>query len=204
MNDLSDLIASRAPRAALRAHLDELLHEDRLQQVRALAPPAVRALYEHVQGQPAALAHFVPECVGQGCPVRHLGVNSLPFFRRFEKRFMRAADGSPQLWGYNHQAMQRWTGPGYFVVASPAAGEETAIDYHHVPSSAPGAGWPAVRENRGLLAGAVYGQMIDRMRCVSEHVSVGRAFKRGKAMGAYFALVREVAPPAREPEEGCE
>jgi hypothetical protein len=35
--------------------------------------------------------------------------------------------------------------------------------------------------------------MVDVMRGISNHVSIGRAWKQGKYMDAWFALVREDA-----------
>ena len=189
---LSDMLRSERSLDEIRARLDELDHERRVEEVRSLAPRDVARLYERAAGCPAGFEHFVPQGVGPGQPVRHYGINSLPLFRRFEKRFMRAESGEERLWGYNHQPRMGITGPGYFVVDPPAAGDETVIDYVHVPSAQPGAGWPPVAENHGFPASLVYGNMRDRMRRVSEHVSVGHAYKHGNPMKAWFALVREV------------
>lgn len=195
MNELLELLNGGADAGALRDHLDGLSPAERSEGVRALPPRALALLYERAAGQPAGLEHFVPPERSPGEPVRHFGVNSLPLFRRFEKRFMRAEDGSTQVWGYNHQSLRPLTGPGYFVIDPPQDGEEAAIDYLRVPPRQPGAGWPPLAENRchpgGLAGGLVYGGMVDRMRRVSEHVSVGRAHKNDRPMKAWFALVRE-------------
>jgi hypothetical protein len=64
------------------------------------------------------------------------------------------------------------------------------IDYTRVPAGrAPG--WPAPRSNEGLPARFVYGFMIDRLRRVSEHVTIGSAARHGRDLGSWFALCRE-------------
>jgi hypothetical protein len=181
--------ADSAALAALAAHLDALDPPERVRQVAALPGRALGRLFEQVEGQAVGLEHFVPADVAQGVPVRHVGVNSLPLFRRFEKRFMRVPGGG-NLWGYNHQAMRWLTGPGYFVVAPAGAGEDLCIDYHSVPDGQPGAGWPDVRGNEGFPDRFVYGFMRDHMRRVSSHVSIGRAERKGRVLNTWFALVR--------------
>jgi hypothetical protein len=42
----------------------------------------------------------------------------------------------------------------------------------------------------GLLGGVVYGGMIDIVRYVSKHVSIGRAKRGGKLADMYFTLCR--------------
>ena len=61
------------------------------------------------------------------------------------------------------------------------------------PSLAP-EGWPAIRDNEHGLSRLVYGFMIDRMRRVSEHVTIGRANRHGKDFGSWFMLCRETRP----------
>jgi hypothetical protein len=168
-------------------------------EVRALSGAQLGLLYERCAGCRLEPAHFVPAGLPAGRGVRHFGVNSLPVFRRFEKRFMRApadarggvAPANGRLWGYNHQALAPLTGPGYFVVDARADGAELVIDYSAVPERDPGAGWPRVRDNRGIPARWVYGALRDRMRRVSAHVSIGRAFRGERPLSTYFALVRE-------------
>lgn len=175
----------------LATHLDGLEDEARLSEVRALSGRDLAQLYERCAGRPAALEELVPETIEAGVPVRHRGINSLPVFRRFEKRFLRSPDGEAELWGYNEQTMRPLTGPGYFVVPPPGEGEEAGIDYRRVPPRAPDCGWPAVKPNGRGLARLVYGDMVDTMRRVARGVSIGRAHKGGKPFDAWFALVRE-------------
>lgn len=187
---LAEFVAAPTQPAELAAHLDDLEHDDRLEQVRSLPGRALAALHERAAGQAVTLEHFVPVEAGEGRAVRHLGVNSLPLFRRFEKRMMRAPGGAT-LWGYNHQAMGWLTGPGYFRIQPPEPGEDLCIDYHHVPDEHPGAGWPDVRSNACLPDRLVYGFMRDHMRRVSAHVAIGRAERKGRTLDTWFALVRE-------------
>lgn len=186
---LSWLLSEGADPPALAAHLDGLDHPARVREVAALSGRWLGRLFERVEGRAIDLGHLVPTDVAEGVPVRHVGVNSLPLFRRFEKRFMRAPGGAG-LWGYNHQAMRWLTGPGYFVVAPGRPAEDLCIDYHSVPDGDPGSGWPAVRGNEGFPDRFVYGFMRDHMRRVSDHVSIGRAERKGRMLDTWFALVR--------------
>ena len=184
--------------AAIARHLDELGHDQRVAEVRSLARAQVGQLYELATGRACSLAHFVPAGVAAGQPVRHFGLNSLAIFRTFEKRFMRSPQDPSVGWGYNHQLWQWFTGPGYFVVRDVGCAhpdglderEQLFINYYEVADQQP-AGWPALRDNNGLPASLVYGKMCDYMWRVSEHVSVGAAYKEGKAYGAFFVLCRE-------------
>ena len=185
-----ELIRSGATIEEVAARLDILKHAERVAEVRSLKASDLRALYELTADRPAPTAHFVPPSIPDGVPVRHFGINSLPLFRCFEKRFLRDAD-SGELHGYNHQAMSPLTGPGYFVVAEPGAGEAAAIDYYRIPPRLPHASWPKLAPNERLPQLLVYGHMRDLMQLVSTHVSIGRAEKKGKPAPAWFALVRE-------------
>ena len=85
------------------------------------------------------------------------------------------------------------TGPGYFV-AHGVEGEKEApsdyvIDYTRIPPKKPES-WPEILPNEARLGRFVYAGMKDYMRRVSEHVSIGRAYKRGP-MNAWFVLCRE-------------
>ncbi len=173
----------------LATSLDDLDHLARLAAIRSLSGRSLARLFECVEGEPLDLDHLVPSELGEGVPVRHLGVNSLPLFRQFEKRFVRPAGGGV-LCGYNHQAMGWLTGPGYFVVPSVPPGESLCIDYHSVPDQRPVDGWPTPRGNEGIPDRFVYGFMRDHMRRVSSHVSIGRAEKKGRLLDTWFALVR--------------
>jgi hypothetical protein len=175
---------------AIAAHLDCLSFAECLAEVRALSPRSVGRAYDVAATSGTIdLEHLVPAGVAAGQPVRHFGINSLPLARRFEKRFVRSPHDEQELWGYNHQPMAWFTGPGYFVVR-PAQEGELFIDYRSVPPEQP-AGWPKLKENTRGVTTLVYGHMQDYMRAVSQRVSVGRAFKKGKDIGQSFILVRQ-------------
>ena len=53
------------------------------------------------------------------------------------------------------------------------------------------AAWPAVKANDRGLQVLVYNKTRDFMRRVSEHVSIGMAFKVEKSLNNWFTLVRE-------------
>jgi len=189
------LRAERVDPAALRKFFDGLGHEERLETTRALGPREQHRLYEAVQGFDAMqLVDLVPAHAGDMCEVRHYGRNTLPAFRHFEKRFCRPFGARPdapeRLYGYNHAAVRSLVGPGYFVASASADGTEVCIDYETLPSGAP-EGWPGIRRNEVGLSRFVYGFMLDRLRRVSEHVSIGSAARRGRELGSWFVLCRE-------------
>ena len=177
------------------AFLDGLGHEDRVHAVRGLGRPEQRRLYEAAEGfRRLALGDLVPADRADGQTVRHHGRNTLPAFTHFEKRFCRPAGQDPrspaELWGFNHQRLAPLTGPGYFVAVAEASRGVVLIDYRRVPPEAP-QGWPPVRRNERGLSQFVYGHMVDTLRGVSEHVSIGSAARRGRDLGSWFVLCRE-------------
>ncbi len=81
-------------------------------------------------------------------------------------------------------------GPGYFV-AYPYENEgEVLVDYLRVPPKRP-AEWPEILPNSSRLSTFVYNGTQDVLRGVSKHVTIGRAFKGGKPLSAWFVLCRE-------------
>jgi hypothetical protein len=185
--------------------LDGMTHAARVAAVRALGRPEQRALYEAVSGwKPLRLVDLVPPHVADLAPVRHHGKNTLPAFTLFEKRFTRPrgqdAEKPDELWGYNYQptpVVGSLTGPGYYLAIQDRARAEVLIDYTRVPAANAGslpAGWPAVRRNERGLGRFVYGHMIDTLRGVSEHVTIGSAARHGRDMGSWFVLCREDPP----------
>ena len=195
LGELESMIADRAVAPDRIARLlDGLSGELRPRVVRRLGRGAQRGLYEKVEGQAAlALVDLVPPHCGDLESVRHLGRNTLPAFRIFEKRFCRLPGEDPaspkSLAGYNFQALSKLTGPGYFMARQDPERAEVLVDYTQLPELRP-PDWPAIRSNEGGLARFVYGFMVDRLRRVSEHVTIGSAFRRGRALGSYFVLSR--------------
>ena len=179
--------------------LDGLGHPGRLDTIRGWSHEQQARLYDAVKDfKPLALSHFVPDDVEPLTEVIHWGKNSLPAFTHFQKRFCKPKDAEGELWGYNdvREGPHGFaTGPGYFVLHAPAdrsdAREgELDIDYRKLPPSKPES-WPKIIPNEARLGRFIYAGMVDVMRGVSQHVSVGRAFKDGKYMDAYFVLCRE-------------
>ncbi len=200
--DLTVLIEPKLDLPRLSEVLDGLGHEGRVHCTRGWDKKKMVTLFDAAKGfLPLELNHFVPDSVGPMTEVIHDGKNSLPAFSHFQKRFMRPSPTSEnhgKLIGYNHQPVE-WLGavigPGYFVtrLAAPVAeggmeGVDVDIDYKQLPNEKCES-WPAIEDNggRGKL---VYAGMIDHMRKLSNHVSIGRAEKGGKLMDAWFVLVR--------------
>lgn len=171
--------------------LDGLGHEGRVHTIRTWTRKRQRAIYEAAKGRKLDLDFLTPG-VGNLVEVIHEGQNTLPAFTHFQKRFVKLEGEEFPVGGYNHQSTSAFTGPGYFVV-TPGEGDhegELAIDYRSIPKHKPEA-WPAIKDNTGGLGAIIYGGMVDYLRGVSKHVSIGRAFKGGKPMAAWFALVRK-------------
>jgi hypothetical protein len=181
--------------AEVAAFLDGLSHEERVRAIRSAGRAPQRRLYAAVAGHGSVrLADLVPPGRRSLETVRHFGKNTLPAFTHFEKRFCRPEGqdaGAPrELWGFNFQSLQPLTGPGYYVAYEDAPHGEALVDYTRVPPSAP-PGWPAVRGNERGLSRFVYGFMVDRLRRVSEHVTIGSAARHGREFGSWFLLCRE-------------
>jgi hypothetical protein len=190
--DLSLLIGAGADPQALGAFLDGLDAASRVREVRALSRKALSALYERCATAPAALIEdFVPAATPPGQTVIFAGLNNLPMFRTFEKRFARTQRGA--LIGYNHQSMSPFTGPGYFTVTQgePPRERELLFDYTAIPSAdeVP-AGWPKVAPNDRGLSIFIYKNLHDYVRRVSRDVFIGHALRDGKPLPQYFVLAR--------------
>jgi hypothetical protein len=187
--DITGMIRPTVDRIAIARALDGVGIEARVKAVTELGRRDLAALFEAAaDNPPVTLEDYVPPDIGPLTEVIHEGKNSLGLFTRFQKRFCRPAPGSAELWGYNHQAMAFFTGPGYFVTHKPADGE-LVIDYTRVPGGKV-AGWPPIVPNSARLGRFVYYGTEDVMRRVSQGVTIGRA-RRGKAfMDAWFILAR--------------
>ncbi len=205
------LVHARAPLAAVAEALEALDHAGRVAALRTLGRSEQRALFDAADPD-VALTHFVPWQVPARTEVRHAGKNTLPLLpgdRVFEKRFCRGEDG--RVFGYNEARSRRLIGPGYFVAVTTDHTAEwrtrgaVVVDYFQVPGlggtrTGPAAGrgsdaavvegWPAVVPNSKGLQMFVYRGTRDFMRRVSEHVSIGAAYKGEKALDHYFTLAR--------------
>lgn len=185
---LFDLLKQGVSRREIESHLDGLAIRERLEQVLAVTGKDVGRLYDAVDGAPTIALEDIAPKSEKGTVILE-GRNSLPGpVSRFQKRFQWVGD---VLTGYNHQWVSPLTGPGYFVVkAAPGTGahpSELFFDYTVTPPAAP-AGWPPYKSNDRGLSKLVYGGMIDTCRRVATGVLVGKAYKHGKAEGAYFTL----------------
>jgi hypothetical protein len=174
--------------------LDRMDPKSRLWTVQSVEPKELAELWELFADGAIDADHFVPSGTEPLKPVIHHGKNSLPVSRFFQKRFCRADDESADVWGYNHQSLAWLTGPGYFVAHSVDGQDDAAssyvIDYTRVPPKKP-AEWPELAPNEAGFGKLVYAGMQDYMRKVSEHVSIGRAYKGGRALDTWFILCRE-------------
>jgi hypothetical protein len=194
----------RADIARIGAYLDGLDGETRRRELTHLDRARQRTLYEKAaHAAPIDLAHFVGDAAPRA-EVIHDGVNTLPLpvsWRRFQKRFCRpdaGGAGGPdgRLFGYNEGPSRRWLGPGFFVAVPTAerpqwsARGAIVVDYYQVPDGAVADGWPRVVANDWRLQRFVYDQTRDFMRRVSQHVSIGAAFKRERPLDHYFVLCR--------------
>lgn len=188
------------PMAEISVALDDMGHDERLRAVRSLNAADLANLYERAQECDAVtMDHFVPSDAPELTEVIHYGLNSLPAFRTFQKRFCRSTDrrGQRAIFGYNEGVTRPLIGPGFFVT-HPTQGVEhwesrgaVVIDYHLAPDGPLSCTWPHFKPNDHGLQHFVYHRTRDFMRRVSEHVSIGSAFKDEKQINAYFVLCRE-------------
>ena len=173
--------------------LDNTSHGERLEVLRALTPSRQRNLYDAACGRKVTTEDLVAPSLKPLQQVIHEGQNTLPLFRTFQKRFCLPTeefrpDNRRVLWGYNHQTFSGMTGPGYFVAYDDTEAGEVVIDYRELPPEHPPS-WPPILDNSARLGRFVYAGMVDRLRRVSDHLTIGRAYK-DKPMNAYFALLR--------------
>lgn len=192
--DIHELLRPPVKIDALAEHLDGLSHTERVAAIRTMTRKEQAALFDAAEGfRKVTAENFVPSGLGPLEQVIHWGKNSLPAFTRFQKRFCRPdadeAAAAGELWGYNHQMWSVATGPGYFVAYDLPDGE-LLIDYTRIPPHG-AAGWPKVLKNSQRLSRFVYNGTQDTMRGVSEHVTIGRAARRGKWMPNWFVLCRQ-------------
>jgi hypothetical protein len=204
MPGLTDLIDDpHTDIAAIGAFFDGLDPESRWREVKLLDRDRQRTLYEKAaHARPIDLAHFVGDA-GPRQEVIHDGVNTLPVaksWKRFQKRFCRP-DGNghveARLFGYNEGPSRGIIGPGFFVAVPTAERPQwsarggVVVDYFQVPDGPVADGWPRVVPNDWRLQRFVYNQTRDFMRRVSQHVSIGAAFKRERPLDHYFVLCRK-------------
>jgi hypothetical protein len=182
----ASLVQKSAPLDDITKHLDALDLRRRIDEVREVGGALQAKLWEIARGKGAIdIAAFVE---GTAKTNIYEGKNSLPLFTHFQKRFHRADSG--EIAGYNHNdaLLTLFVGPGYFTV-EPADNGELLFDYTRIPIKRPPE-WPAIHENKGLIAGIVYGRMQDYVRFVSKSTVIGAAFIGKKSRNSYFLLTR--------------
>jgi hypothetical protein len=143
------------------------------------------------------------DLVGHGhapmTPVVFHGRNSLPAFSDFRKICCRppASTAEDVLWGYNDTSIRRVIGPGYYVVHDTPghAFGGCAFDYTALPPDRPPQ-WPEIRGNDVGLSRFIYNGTVDYMRRVAKDVFIGSATRKGRELGSYFVLVRELPSPS--------
>jgi len=194
-DEFRELLRDTIKPAEVARFLDDLDHPERVEAIRGTSRGDQRKLYQAVDrfGQ-VRLADLVAPRVGAFETVRHYGKNTLPAFTHFEKRFCRPPQADPQqpeeLYGFNFQTMSPVTGPGYFVAVEDRSRDEVLVDYRRVPDRKPDS-WPPIKRNEQGLSRFVYGFMVDTLRRVSDHVTIGSAARNGKDLGSWFLLTRE-------------
>ncbi len=180
----------------LAAFFDGMDHAGRMAALSRTTKAQQKRMWEIAADAPAITQqHFVPDAVGDVTEVIHHGRNTLPVFNFFQKRCARAEDGT--IFGYNEGGTRPLIGPGYYVAHStegnPTWEERGAwvVDYFMVPDGPTPAGWPTIKRNNQGLQVLVYHKTRDFMRKVSDHVSIGMAFKVENSLNNWFTLCRE-------------
>jgi hypothetical protein len=190
---LRQLVDDAASSDAIARHLDALDHDGRVAQVQQLGRDAQRRLYERSSPTaPLALDAFVEQPL---VVVPHHGWNTLPLpkvGKRFVKQMTRQRDG--RVAGYNDAPLAWLVGPGYFTLRQTVGRERVhgpvVVDYYRVPGGHVPPEWPRRRPNWLGPQALIYGWCHDYLRKVSEHVTIGSAYKWGWSAGSWFVLVR--------------
>lgn len=177
---------------ALAAHLDGLGTHERVAAVRSINGSHQGKLWDACEGRATTLEDIVPANLAPAVEVIHAGKNSLPMFSHFEKRFCRVAGQDDRLYGYNEGSTRHLIGPGYFVAVEDPSRNEVGVNYYEVPPNSADlpANWPAIKKNEAGLQRFVFSKMIDYLRKVSSTVTIGRAYRQGKASNQYFLLCK--------------
>ena len=188
----TELKRGAADMNGLSAWLDGLSNEERSSEILTLGKSAQRTLWKLCSGRDVSIEDMVPSTTPILQPVRHIGKNSLPVFSRFEKRFCRISADPNLLVGYNEGPTRPYVGPGYFTTRLSDEKERgtTVIDYTLIRTEKVEE-WPDIKPNTKGLCKVVYGEMLDYLRKVSTHVTIGKAWKYGKETENYFMLLRE-------------
>ena len=175
----------------LEAALDAANHRERVAAMYQMSTKMQARLFDQAHGRAVTLRQFVP-WDDLYRPVHHWGKNTIaPGVNRFQKRFSRVG-GHPshELVGYNEDWYSLAISPGYYVASMDEAAGELLVDYTRLPEDRP-RDWPRIVPNWIGLGSVIFLGMQDRLRYLSEHMTIGRAYKAGKALDNWFVLVRE-------------
>lgn len=178
---MSLLLPQDAPSLApITAALDAATPDARKAWIRSLDGAQQRRLYDLSAGNPVRVDELVED---DGRVSIGDGRNGLGLFNKFQKRFARVGD---RVGGYNDNSeiagflspLIGWvTGPGHFVAYdSPDVPGEVWIDYRRIPD-VQHPDFPPLIDNESGLRSLVFGNMVDVLRRVSQHVFVGDSFK---------------------------
>jgi hypothetical protein len=179
--------------AGIATHLDGLDASARRDEVLALGKTHQARLFDLVDGfRRFTLDDLAPASTPPLTGVRHEGRNSLPAFSRFAKVFAVPDDAAlvaTERWGFNATSalVTVSVGPGYFVAVP--QGDAVLVDYTRLPPR-PLTGAPRVLHNDERLSYFVYNRTKDVVRGVSQHVSIGRAWRGTERLDNWFVLCR--------------
>jgi hypothetical protein len=193
MNPIEELRA-KGSIDTIAAGFDAASHAQRLEWMYQLTHDDQARLFELATGRACHLdGDFVPSSKPPLTEVIHWGINSLPTFRKFQKRFARSKSTARHAVGYNEQTMKLFTGPGFFTAREDlieSKGPTVVVDYTLLPSEKVES-WPPILSNKARLSRFVYNGTMDWMWKVSNNVSVGRASRGGQWMDNWFVLCRQ-------------
>jgi hypothetical protein len=164
--------------APITAALDQATPAARVAWARSLNGAQQARLFRLAEGQRCTATDLTDPTGG---PVRAPGRNGLAAFHLFAKVF---AAHAGVVVGYNDNREQplaglvgRVTGPGHFTAYdAPDGSGEVYIDYRRVPTTTH-PDFPPLMDNESGLRALVFGDMVDVVRRVSQHVFIGDAFK---------------------------
>jgi hypothetical protein len=190
MTELAQIFSKSGPLAldAVGAWFDTATPEARLAGIRSLGKSEQRRLFQAAAASNSLSLDFMVPTTGTLTEVIHEGKNTLPVFTTFQKRFARLPDRPDVLVGYNEGVTRSLVGPGYFEAY--VQGNDIAIDYTRTPTQKV-TSWPGIRPTTSGISLFVYAHMIDYIRRVSNHVTIGRAVRKGKETENYFLLCRQ-------------
>ncbi len=191
-----DLINKSAPIDEIGAWFDSQSPEARREVATSLSSAQQAKLFELAGAEGAlTLDDFARSTAAPLTAVPHYGQNTLPMPRglqRFVKWMTRDSQGL--VCGYNSSPFRYLIGPGYFVMRD-CEGDElkrgpVVVDYYLRPTERC-AEWPFLLPNWVGPQVLVYFQTRDYMRRVSQHVTIGAAYKWDRPLNSYFTLCRE-------------